>query len=549
MYPQISLDALQAENKPGSLYYRHPRYQGTWWWREFDRVSYVGGREYHRPTRLSIDFQFPVLPLRNSNGQLIDPNARTTYDTVSYWSLLFRHNREQEFEFENRRRRAHYFNPVRTAVNALVSHAMKKGVTRDEGNATLDDFWRGVDCKRTKDMDHWMRDGLRYAAVEGIMWACLDTDVDSAAEGEAVQTRGDSKPYGYWVNPLDIWDWSTDDDGELVWLKQFVISDNVRTPMEAVRPQHRFRIWYADRVEEFSTDPASGTAFNPPEVRAHKFGRVPFEPLYGVRCPDVDFPDGESMVGDFCKAANSVYNYSSLLNEIAYKQTFSQLVVPGYIDTVAAGTSTFLSITDPGGFEPKFIAPDPEQARVLMELIAGTLEQMRQSLGIGRGQQEASKQKSSAAALSLENEDKRSILGDIAAEAEDFERRWALLVLSAKTGGGKAPTMDDLPHIQYPQDFDLQALKDELDEAMSLRNLGLSPEVMGEIRRQAVARKFAGMPPDKLNGLLDSLKSVVDTPPEVGQGVAQKSPNQPGNVGQGNGSPNPGKATGAAEPG
>jgi len=549
LLPNVTIDAITGTPRPGSLYYRHPRYDLTWWWREFGRVSYVGGREYHRPSLLSVDFQYPILAARNANGQLIDPNQKAFSGIADDAArcLLFRHNREQSWEFENRRKRATYHNMVRPTVNSLVSHTLKKGVTRDEGNPDLTTFWGEVDEDRSQDIDTFVRDGLRPVLTMGIMWACVDVQAAGGADPDA-----DGLPYAYWVSPLDIFDWSVDEDGEIEWLKQFVCLDLARTPRQQMKSGHRFRIWYRDHVEEYDVVPGGGGETRLPD-RPNPLGRVPFEPLYITRCDDTDFPDGEALVADFCKGANRVYNYGSLLDEIYYKQTFSWLCVPDpNVDVLQAGVNTVFGFNPQGtSAMPQYVSPDPEQARVLSEGILATMDQMKESLGTGRGTLGRSMQKSSAAAMELENEDKRSILGDIASAAEDFEKRLAVLVLAYRTSGIKA-SIADLPHIQYPQDFDLQALQDEINEVVSMRLLGLSPAVMLELRRQMVARKFAGMPPDKLAPLLDSLQNVeappVDTTSGTGQ-VTTKKPNQAAPPGQGNGSHNPGQATGAAEPG
>lgn len=546
-------DPLAQPSTPGSLYFRHPQYTERWWWREFNRLSYVGGREYYKPRRLDIDFQYPVQPTRNSNGQLVDARAAAAQAmmTKGYYSLLFRHNREQEWEYENRRKRAHYFNPVRTAVNALVSHSLKKGITREQGNVDLDLFWGGVDSGRKQDIDVFMRTGLIWAQVYGIYWACVDVE----AADEPGETS-DGKPYAYWVNPLDIFDWSTDDDGKVLWIKKFVGAEAKRTWKDPIVPVHQFQIWYPDHLETWQCDGIAGTGQTQLADRPNPLGRIPFEPLFSPqKIDESDFPDGEPLITDFAKGANSVYNYGSLLNEIAYKQTFSQLVVPGSFDVLEAGTNTFFSWTPAGSSaEPKYIAPDPQQANVLMALIQSTLEQMRQSFGIGRGRQEGSMQKSSSAALELESEDKRSILGDICGQGEDFEKRLAMLVLSFKNVGAK-PSVKDLPHIQYPHDFDLQAFQDEINEFLSLRAVGLSPEVDLKLRTDLLSRKLAGMPPDQLEKMLETMK-VVPAPMQPldgaggnGQLVASKKGNGSPNPGKGNGGPNTGKATGAADPG
>jgi hypothetical protein len=544
-------------SQPGSLYFRHPDYLDRWWWREFNRISYLGGREYYQPRRLTIEFWAPAASVatRTETGQLIMPESVSK----AYNTMLFRHSREQEWEFFNRLKRAHYYNPVRTAVNMLVSHATKKGVTRDkESSPELEAFWSGVDCERKQDIDAFMRDGLRWAQVGGLRWACVDVDSDPG---------GDGKPYAYWVDPADIMDWSMGEDGQIEWLKQFVSSEAPRKWSEEIAPIHTWRIWYRDKVEEFQCDGRNGRRLTEePKVTPNALGRVPFVPLFSPqRISESDFPDAEPLITDFAKAANSVYNYVSLLNDLAYKQTFSLLCVPDpNVNVIEVGTNTVFgwNAASAGGSDPMYIAPDAEQPRVIMELLVSCLEQMRQCFGIGRGRQEGSMQKSSADALELESEDKRSILADIASAAEDFEKQLALLVMSYKSEAKKDLSIDDLPHIQYSQDFDVNTFQQEMDELLTLQSIGLSPEVEEKFRSDLVARKLAGMPPEELAKLLDSLKGVVSPAQKQAEVEAQAAltgtpvtgrgspkPNQAGKPGQGNGSPNPGKATGAAEPG
>ena len=423
-------------------------YLSRWWWREFNRLSYVGGREYSRPSRLTIEFDYPVqarnsdgtLALRNDQGQPVDVmSQRQTYP-----SLLFRHNREKQWEYENRRRRAHYHNIVATTINSLVSHALKKGVMRT-GNDEIKEFWKSIDCARKTDIDTFMRDGLRMAQVEGMMWACVD--VEKVTPGETAKGENpDGKPYAYWVNPLDILDWSVDEDGEIQWIKQFVYFEGERAPKEPIKPMHRFRMWYPDHVEEQDVDPKSGEE-GEVKTTKHTLGRVPFEPLYAKRNHEAAFPDGEPLASDLAKSANAIYNYTSLLDEILYKQTFSWLAVPDKnVDAVQIGTNTVFGYSAiSGGGKPEYVSPDPNQARVLMEAIIGELSRARQAFGIGQPT-DGSKQKSSAAALELENEDKRSILGDISASAQDFEHRLAGLFEAYRT---VSPAQADKTRIEY----------------------------------------------------------------------------------------------------
>lgn len=486
---------LDRANTPGSISFRHPDYVNRSWWREFYRISYLGGREYYQPARVSIDHQEPVLTVRTADGQLPTADAVAVGVTnVPIRSVLFRHNREKSWEFENRRKRAHYLNFIRPIVKSLVSHATKKPAVR-EGPDSLTKFWEGVDCEREESATEFVKDGSRWAQVMGIMWACVDQDPKGR----------DTDPYAYWVSPLDIFDWGMSDDGKsIAWLKQFVYTEKQRTWSDPIVPVYRFRVWTTTDVTTYQISGSSGA-----EVvgrRTHSAGQVPFVPLFSQRDKESVFPDGIPIMADACKLANSVFNYSSLKDEIGYKQTFSWLAIPDKrVDTIQIGLNTCFGY-DPantGGAVPTYVSPDADQARVLMEFISTGIEQLRNMLGVGRGRQEGSMQKSSADAMELESEDKRSILNDIATEAESFEERLAYLVLAYQP----KLTLKAEPEIriEYPRDYDLRSFTDEVAEFLSFRNIGLSPEVDLMARQDLVRKHYGKLPPDQLDALVDSM--------------------------------------------
>lgn len=500
---------LDTPNIAGKISFRHPDYQLRWWWREFYRISYLGGREYYKPSRISIDFQEPVTVVRTPEGQLPATDQAVAYDVnnIAVHSVLFRHNREKAWEYENRRKRAHYLNFIRPIVKSLVSHAMKKDPTR-EGPDALKEFWEGVDCEREESIGDFVKDGSRWAQVEGIMWACVDQN-----------PAGDDKdPYAYWVSPLDIFDWGMTDDGkQIAWLKQFVYTEKQRTWSDPITPVYRFRVWSQTDVTTYEVGSNGGEKVV--GRRAHAAGQVPFVPLFSQRDKESVFPDGIPIMADACKLANSVYNYSSLKDEIGYKQTFSWLAIPDKrIDAVQIGLNTCFGY-DPGttgGAVPVYVSPDPEQARVLMEYISSGIEQLRNMLGVGRGRQEGSMQKQSADALELESEDKRSILGDIAGEAQAFELKLAKLVMAYRSKS--MMKADPEIKVKYAKDYDLRSFTDEVSEFLSFRNIGLSPEVDLKARQDLVRKHYTEqLPPDELDTLVASMTAKTPEPAPVPQ--------------------------------
>ena len=476
----------------GSIAYAHPEYSLRQWLWKFYRISYLGGREYLKPDDISIEYSRPVL------GKNRDPNTTPVTTTENVPSLLFRHSREQQWEYENRRQRAHYYNFVASTVNSLVSHAVKLPPVR-VGDTALEDFWAHADQKRQLTIDQMMRYGARWAQVFGLNWGVVDQIPE--------EQGGDGKPFMYWVSPLDIWDWHVGDDGEIEWLKQYVHTEAPRNWNQEIRSVARFNIWHRDRLDIWEM--VDGTQQTLVETRPHTLGRVPFEPLYSRRQDDTDFPDGVPLAGDLCKIANSVFNRCSLVDEIYNKQTFAQLVIPDAshsIDAVQIGLNQALTY-DPGagGGNPVYISPPADNARVLGESIFNDIAAARQTVGVGRGRSEGSMQQASAEALELESDDKRSILADVANEMEDFEQRIAGLFDLYRA----APTSKE-PTIIYSRQFDVRSFEAEIKDATDIKALPIPAMALTQLLKELLTRKFASLPPAELKAMMDAVEADQD---------------------------------------
>ncbi len=483
---------LFGMNQPGTIQYQHPEYGRHWWMWELARVSYVGGREYLRPTRLSIDFQYPEIKQVNDNG-VLTPLVMSQVRTYSY--LLHRQSKEQPWEYENRVNRASYTNFFAPIINALVSEVMKQTPTRT-GDDQMKAFWDACTEDRDRSFDSEMRDGLTWANVYGVYHAIIDQDPDDTAAG----------PYMYWVSPLDIIDWSMDDDGCYEWVKQFIYAEAPRKWDEPITPLFQYRVWSKDFIRTYQTSASGGTEKQiderPNTLKDDEGeGVVPIIPLYSKRDKDASFPNGIPIVGDLAKAANQVFNLQSWLMQILSDQTFGQLVIPStQIDKIQLGTSRAVGFDPLNGGKPEYISPDPENARVIAEQIMQEIERSRSVIGIGRGRAETSKQQASADALELESEGKKAVLGDIAESAQDFERRVAKVVTMFRTA---TPAKE--PYIQYPREFDIRSLQQAIDEAIALEAI-FPPEVMVVIEKALAGRVFSNMPPDEKQALIDSIK-------------------------------------------
>lgn len=478
----------------GNISYRHPEWVRRFRGWEFARVSYVGGTDYTEPANLDHTFlRASRLPDPRADG-----SAQWVWTPEAIRSLLYRHARETDADYQARNQRAVYYNVVQPIISELVATALRQEPER-RGDKLLEDFWAGADQERARSLTSMLGEGAPWGEVYGINHACVDID---PAPG------GDGKPYLYWVDPIDVMDWSVDEDGNYRWLKVFVYADTERKWTDAVLTVYRYRIWYPDRVETWQADDSAGAGQRLVKTDAHGFGVVPFVAYYAKRNPHATFPDGKSRVLDIFKASNRVFNLLSLLDEIFYKQAFSQLVIPDTnIDATQTGLSYAICYDGKLGGEVKYISPDADQPRVLMEGIGAALEQIRSSSGFGRGASESSKQAQSGDAIELESESKKTIVADVAGSMEDFEKRLAAVLAKIRRATASKA------FIKYPREFDLRSFAAVVADATSFQALSVGPAAKKLDLQGIVKQRFRGLPPDELKALVDAVPEPVTAEP------------------------------------
>jgi hypothetical protein len=499
------------------LAYTHPAYQEREWWWRFFRLSYIGGREYLKPSDISIEFQYPTVTTR-TEGAGTDA-ARVVEEikvmSASYQRLLFRSDREKDWEFENRARQSYLVNIYAPTINALVSAAAQVAPKR-EGPSKLTKVWEAVDERGSKTMDEFMAAVFRWAAAVGIWWVCADKKPEVGA-----------RPYLYAVSPIDVLDYHLDEDGRLIWLKQVVLTEASRTYRTKVKTAAEFRIWDRSHVTIITADGVKAK-------RKHGADRVPWEPIYGrsVAAEGRTYPDGMPLLADGAKIQNAIFNLHSRWQQLIGDQVFSVFCVPdegGKLSSIELGTNRAFGFTSKGG-QPAYISPDPENPRVIMEGIGALLEQYRASCGIGRGRSEGSKQVQSADALELEGQDRVQILGDVATEMEDADTRASKLLL-AYSGGGD----EDAISVKYNRRFsNLQSLKAELEDATSLKNFGIPASVKGALGARMIRKAMPDAEPEEIKRLAADMEAHAET-------ANERAPNVDPNA-------DPDKADESAEP-
>lgn len=329
----------QGQNTAAFLEQQHQDYlarQHDW---NFYRQSYIGGSEY--------------ITGRN----------------------LFSHRLEHRTDAARRQQRSYFLNHCRTIVDRMTALLFEKGfeITPEPPLYLMADADR-----RGNNLIQLARRAATLSSIYGNIFIRIDVP----RAGEILpKTRLEElemglRPYLDLVDPGDVLNWEVDEGGALTWcLTREPLGLNEVTggsrPVQSEGQEIVYRLWTREGWYLFAKRKGQWKAI---DEGVHNLGLVP---LVSLKHRSLDAgPCGESMLRDVGIINREIYNLSSLLQEIIYRQTFGQLVAQGSSDeyvgeeeTLAKlGTSSIFLYPD-GREAPSYISPNTENADVILQQI------------------------------------------------------------------------------------------------------------------------------------------------------------------------------------
>ena len=427
----------------------------------------------------------------------------STYAGGRQWfdDNIFKYYREGNTEYDERVERAYRFNHTKEVVDLLNKYLFKQNIQRSEdAPKSVLDFWEHTTRSGTS-MDEFAKQISKRCSIYGRVGIVVDrqrssSDVLTVREAK----EANIKTYAYIVNPEDMLDYSFDDEGGLNWI---LIQERYRDDEDPFKKQSdikiRYRLWTREEwflIAEVKKNKKS--EYEVVDQGNHGLGVVPVI-LADNLLTDEQY-GAPSLVNDIAYLDKAVANYLSNLDAIIQDQTFSQLVMPA--QNVMPGTDESSQLVemgtkrvflyDAGGstHAPEYIAPDPSQAHLILDVIARIIKEIYNSVGL------ASERTNKDNAVSMDN-------SSGVAKAYDFERVNALLSakadslevvenkiahLVAKWNGEDSDEIKRL--VSYPDNFDTRGLYDEFDIAARLMLVEAPDKIRQEQMRLVVDKLF-----------------------------------------------------------
>jgi hypothetical protein len=429
-------------------------------------------------------------------------------------AYLFKHARETPNDYAERIERAVFTNFVRKQIDVYAAFIFKDPIERQTTDAAFKDFELNADRRGTPLSQIMAEQVGKVGMIHGHTVTVVDLPRDASTSKTRRQDKEKGiRPYVRVYSPLEVVDWALDADGSYRWLR--VCEDAVETldPFDTRGQAKRiYRTWTR---EGFYVHDDEGTEIDAGE---HKLGEVPavFTPVKEhLKYVDI----GESLVVDTAALNRRIYNYESVLDEFIYRQAFNILAMPYDPEKTPLGASagsggsqnaapttvgTGKGIRFPNsGTPPFYLSPPTPPAEVIMERIEKAQARLVEVAKLQ--DRKVSAAEKSGIAMKYEFHESNSAFAKIAKNLEDGEKKIVRLFYKWQ---GK----DDGPvSVTYPSDFNLSTLAEQLEEALTLVELNVSPTFTKQVKKGVVAAAMPGLDAKTEKVITDEIDSEQGT--------------------------------------
>jgi hypothetical protein len=463
--------------------------------------------------------------------------CEATYKGGRNWfqDNIFRYIKEGDRDYTDRIKRCYRFNHTREAVDLVQKYIFKSEVSRSEdASAEVKLFWKNASLSGL-DIDQFMRLGSSLSSIFGRIWIFTDTSQTGPIATVAEQRRSGARPYAYFVKPQDVLDIGFDDDDKLTWIliREFVRDD--KDPLTSTGDiKIQYRLWEKDKWTLFRVDEEVylwGKASNVEVIATgdNALGEVPCFPLDHVVSDDKYTSPG--LINDIAYLDKAVANYLSNLDAIIQDQTFSQLAMPAqgltpgedaYDKLLEMGTKRIFTYDGEGDTKPFYLAPDPKQAQLIIEVVNKIISEIYHTIGMAGERTDTDNSvgtdNSSGVAKAYDFERLNSLLTAKAAALQNAENALVTMIdkWHSKT---EDTTMQDL--VQYPDTFDVRNLYDEFTIAERLKLIDAPQGVRQEQMKQVIDKMFPQLQEDLKKKLTEELKDWPKDPLEMAAEMAK----------------------------
>lgn len=423
---------------------------------------------------------------------------------------LFQHPKEKTEDYNRRLNMSYYYNFCSPVIDIYKNHLFKESVTYDYGNITdeVEERQENIDNMGSS-IDEFRKNLSENTQIYGHCFVIVDAP--KIAEDDIILTKEDQierglYPYFTIHQPQNMINWSLDENGKPYWIllreykdrnKDIKAFDNTKTETD-----YTYLLWTREYWERYNKD---YELIDGPVL--HEVGEVPVVCAFDKKSKYARSFLGISHIADIAFIARDIYNSCSELKQILRDQTFSFLALQGTAteyDEVSLGTGKGLLYPE-GRNVPQYVSPPADNANIYFQHIDKQVTRIYQLAKLESGSASSKGQtavEQSGVSKAWDFNETNSSLAEKASNLEDAETKcWQLF---AKWLGKEFDGF-----IEYPSEFSVSSLLDDIAEAEAAARLNLGKTFEIEIKKAIQKKKFPAANIEKLQQMEDELDSVA----------------------------------------
>lgn len=477
----------------------YKRYHDFW---SFLLESYEGGIDY---TKGIITQSSSLTGLKNYVFKII-AGSRELQSTTS--GNLFKHPKEREVDYTDRLRMSYYYNFCSPIVDIYTDHLFKQPIHEkfEEIETEVEERSENIDNKGSS-IGEFRKEMADLAQLYGHIYVVTDT-IKSDAEVITQQDIIDNGLFPYFTlhHPQNVINWALDEFGRPYWVV-------IREYIDGNKDPYNFDEQNLAFVQYRLLTRNEWVLYNGDYVQiatgVHGLNKVPITCIFDKQSKKARSFLGISSLADIVFIARDIYNSCSELKQILRDQTFAFLALQGNskeYDELSVGTSKGL-LYPPDRNPPQYISPPSSNAEAYFKHIDRQVTKIHQLAKLEGGSAEFSGQgvvEESGVAKAWDFNQTNSALSKKASNMEDGETK--LWQIFAKWLGKSEWTGS----IAYPNEFSIQSLNEDLDEAMKIAKLELGAEFDKEVKGAIIKKKFPRMDKEDLDKMVKDMESAED---------------------------------------
>lgn len=476
------------------------------------------------PIRVMLEKRNPEWEVNNAEWGFLRQALEGGHTYVA--GNLYRHELEDPKIFAGRQMRAadHHYNLTRLVIDSYEGYLFQVPPTLAPKSPACIEAYADKAGQDECSLSDFTKEVTRWLLAYGVIYIATDKPEAVRPEGRELSAQEEADqglvPYSYVIHPQYMLDGKLE-KGRFLWCIVQEDSRDDQDPESTGEPIVRYRVWEKDRIRVYRKDPKTSKKQSPAyllesEIK-NELGYIPIVPVYyGETSKDFSCP---GLISDIAHIDRAIFNKGSLLDEVHYKVTFPQLVIPYggnlFGDTglspegqqiVTMGLDSFIPFQADTG-EPKFLNYPEGPAKELREAIKEmVIHATALALLDGEAAQGTTRETASGVTKSYIFQKLNKRLATIADTLEDAFRN---VFKDVQAWTGDDSELPDNP-LDFPNQFEVKSLTQEITDYIAVLGIGISsPTFKAEVYKKVVRLSMPKLDDEALTAIDNEIEQMV----------------------------------------